>query len=235
MRAFLGLPYGLLVRGLLVPVQAGWRLDAWRCLGSGMCVNGRMVLPRSARATAASLALVAVASCGSLILFFIVGGPFGTINDVGNALLAVLCAALALVLQRRVRMAATTVALAGTVVAVLGTFLVMSDTTGYYLAGLVSALGFALIGLWLVAMSRSENLPAATSALIAGVAMAIGTVNVAGIIGGIDNQDAAPSWLLAAGVCWAGTYLLLPIWSIRFARSFVGPAGLTGPNEQGRT
>jgi hypothetical protein len=179
-----------------------------------------MVLPRPARAAAASLALVAVASWGSLILFFIVGGAFGAINDVGNAVLAVQCAVLAQLLRRRVPMAATAVALAGGVVAVAGTLLVMSNITGYFLAGLVSALGFALIGLWLVALSRTANLPAATSALVAGVVMALGIVNVAGIVAGSDNQDTAPSWLLAAGVCWAGTYLLLPIWATRFARSF---------------
>lgn len=27
---------------------------------------------------------------------------------------------------------------------------------------------------------------------------------------------------MAAGVCWVGTYLLLPIWATRFARSSAG-------------
>jgi hypothetical protein len=54
--------------------------------------------------------------------------------------------------------------------------------------------------------------------------MALGIVNVPGILQGMDDQDTAPTWLLAAGVCWAGTYLLLPIWATRFARSGLAPA-----------
>jgi len=174
---------------------------------------------QSARTTAAVLAAVAVASCISLILFFVVGGPFGTINDLGNGTLAVLCGVLAFALYAPGRTAATTVAVAGAATSVLGSFLVISETTGYFLAGLVSAFGFALFGLYLVHLSRSEDLPTSRSAFTAGAVMALGIVNVPGILQGMDDQDTAPTWLLAAGVCWAGTYLLLPIWATRFARS----------------
>ena len=152
--------------------------------------------------SAAVLAAVAVASCISLIIFFVVGGPFGSINDVGNGTLAVLCGVLAFALNTPRRTAATTVAVAGAATSVLGSFLVISDTTGYLLAGLVSAFGFALIGLWLVHLSRSEALPTARSAFTAGAVMAIGIVNVPGILQGMDDQDTAPTWFLAAdGVC----------------------------------
>jgi len=179
----------------------------------------------SARTVAQALTAAAVATWASLIIFFIVGGPFGTINDLGNGVLAVLCAVLALLLGPRLRIAATTVATAGAATSVVGSFLVMSDTTGYFFAGLVSAFGFGLIGIWLVVISRSGDLPAARSALIAGVVMAIGIINVAGIVSGSDDQNAAPAWLAAAGVCWVGTYLLLPIWATRFARSSAGHRG----------
>jgi hypothetical protein len=56
---------------------------------------------------------------------------------------------------------------------VVGSFLVMSDTTGYFFAGLVSAFGFGLIGVWLVVISRSGDLPAAPWALIAGAVMRV--------------------------------------------------------------
>jgi len=182
-------------------------------------VNGR-----SARTTAAGLVAVAVASGISLIVFLVVGGPFGTINDLGNGTLAALCGSLAFDLYSPGRTAATTVAVAGAATSVFGSFLVISETTGYFLAGLVSAFGFALIGLWLIHLSLSEELPASRSAFAAGAVMALGIVNVPGILQGMDDQDTAPTWLLAAGVCWAGTYLLLPIWAGRFARSGHAPA-----------
>jgi len=53
---------------------------------------------------------------------------------------------------------------------------------------------------------------------------ALGIVDVPGILQGMDDQDTAPTWRLAAGVCRAGTYLLLPIWATRFARSGLAPA-----------
>lgn len=171
----------------------------------------------TARTTAAVLAAVAVLSCVSLIAFYTVGGPFGAVNDAGNGVLAVLCAALAFTLHRPGRIVATTLAIAGAATAVLGSLLIMTDTTGYFFAGLISALGFALIGLWLLVVSRSDDLPARRHALFAGAVMALGLINIPGIVQGLDDLDAAPIWLLAAGICWAGTYVLLPLWAFRFA------------------
>ena len=179
---------------------------------------------RSARIIAVALAAVAVASFVSLVIFFAVGGPFGTLNDVGNGMLALLCAALAVELHRRGWIVATTLAVAGTATAIVGSFLVISDTTGYFLAGLVSAFGFALVGCWLLVVSRSEDWPASRLARAAGAVMALGLVNAAGILQGLDDQDTAPGWLLAAGICWGGTYLLLPLWAIRLARSREPPS-----------
>jgi hypothetical protein len=47
--------------------------------------------------------------------------------------------------------------------------------------------------------------------------MALGLINIPGIVQGIDDLDAAPIWLLAVGICWAGTYVFLPPWAFRFA------------------
>ena len=167
-----------------------------------------------------SLAAVALLSCISLFLFFSLGGPFGTINDAGNAMTALLCAALALLLHRSGGVTVTAIACLGAASAVAGSYLVMSDTTGYFLAGLVSALGFALVGVWLVLVCRSDDVPARRSGVAAGAVMALGLVNLPWVLQGLDDQDSAPRWLLlAAGVCWAGTYLLLPLWALRFARA----------------
>ncbi len=176
-------------------------------------------MSRSVRTTAVSLAAVALLSCISLFLFFSFDGPFGTINDAGNAMTALLCAALALLLHRSGGVTGTAIACLGAASAVAGSYLVMSDTTGYFLAGLVSALGFALVGVWLVLVCRSDDVPGRRSGVAAGAVMALGLVNLPGVLQGLDDQDSAPRWLLAAGVCWAGTYLLLPIWALRLARA----------------
>ena len=50
----------------------------------------------------------------------------------------------------------TGLAVAGAALTVVGSALVVSGTTGFFLAGLVSSLGFAGIGAWLVAANRSD-------------------------------------------------------------------------------
>ena len=140
---------------------------------------------------------VGIGTCVSLIVFFVVGAPFGFINDVGNAVLAVVAGALAVGLLRLTESRSTTLrigaslAVVGVAVVVVGSVLVVSDVTGYFLAGLVSATGFALIGTWLVVACRSSTgWPVALSmgrsrlGVVSGAVMAIGLVNVPGILDG---------------------------------------------------
>jgi hypothetical protein len=169
------------------------------------------------------LVVVALLSWVSLILFFVLGGPLGTLNDGGNGLLALLCGILALGLRRRTSIWATMLALLGAVTALLGSFLVMSERTGYFLAGLVSGLGFALIGAWLVLLGRSGQVTTPRLAQAGGAVMALGFLNVPGILWGLDDQASAPAWLMAVGISWTGTYLLLPIWAFRLARRPMTP------------
>jgi hypothetical protein len=87
---------------------------------------------------------------------------------------------------------ATCLAVVGTIVAVLGSVLVILGITGYFLAGLVSGTGFALIGLWLVAVNHATaavtalRLPTRLARLgvVAGAVMAFGFINVPGIVMG---------------------------------------------------
>jgi len=110
---------------------------------------------------------------------------------------------------------------------VAGSVLVIYDITGYFLAGQVSASGFALIGTWVIAANLSGEAPStitpsrrqAILGVVAGSVMLVGLVNVPGVVMGIDEQGTAPLWLLAAGPCWAGTHLLMPIWCLRLHRS----------------
>lgn len=184
------------------------------------------------RRLAAAVACVGILAFVSLIVFFVVGGPFGFVNDVSNAVLATLAGMLAASWLRSTRQRspwlslATATALAGTVAAVVGSAMVIFDLTGYFLAGLVSASGFALVGTWLIAANLSARKPAAIGSsrpqtilgVVTGSVTTVGLVNVPGIVMGIDDQGAAPLWLLAAGPCWAGTYVLMPIWCLRLTR-----------------
>lgn len=180
---------------------------------------------------------VGILALVSLIVFFIVSGPFGFINDVSNAALAALAGTLAVTWLRFAERPSpslrvtTALALVGVAAAVVGSTLIIFDITGYFLAGLVSATGFALVGIWLIAANLSAEKPPGISpsrpqtilGAVAGSVMAVGLVNVPGIAMGIDNQATAPLWLLAAGPCWAGTYLLMPIWGLRLHRSSLAP------------
>lgn len=176
--------------------------------------------------------VVGLATCLSLIVFYVVGGAFGAINDVGNAALGLLSAGLAWQYQQsaaRVRDIFVAVAALGAVITVVGSILILTDVTGFFLAGLVSATGFAVIGVWLVAAARrladgpeSERLRRA--GLVAGAVMLLGLVNVPGVVMGLDDMDTAPGWTYVGGLSWAGTYLLFPAWSLRLGRTTSLPA-----------
>lgn len=156
--------------------------------------------------------IVGFTTCACLLIFYATGEPFGTLNDIGNAALGLLSLTLAWLLPTsRVLVG---VAAVGAVLTVVGTVLVMTGITGYYLAGLWSSAGFALIGAWLVGSVRR----AGRTGMVAGVVMLLGLVGVPGIFLGIDDLETAPWWTFVAGFSWAGTYLLFPAWSLRLAR-----------------
>lgn len=196
------------------------------------CVRDQAVARRIGR-LAAMVGSVGIIALVSLIVFFIAGDPFGFINDVSNAALAALAGTLAVIWLRTAKESGlslrltTALALVGVTAAVLGSTLIIFDVTGYFLAGLISAAGFALVGIWLIAANLSTAKPPGISpsgrqsilGVVAGSVMAVGLVNVPGIVMGIDDQAAAPLWLLAAGPCWGGTYLLMPMWCLRLHRS----------------
>ncbi|MGW6196537.1 hypothetical protein ACWF0M_10380 [Kribbella sp. NPDC055110] len=161
--------------------------------------------------------IVGLATCACLIVFYAAGEPFGVINDLGNALLGLLSLTLAWLLRSGRRAVLLGVAAVGAVLTVLGTVFVLTGITGFYLAGLWSSFGFALIGVWLVGISRIGLPRLRRAALVAGLVMLLGLVGVPGILMGLDDMDTAPAWTFVAGVSWAGTYLLFPAWSLRLA------------------
>ncbi|MGZ0146220.1 hypothetical protein ACXJJ3_04065 [Kribbella sp. WER1] len=165
-----------------------------------------MSTDRTVRQVALTHAIVGFGTCLCLLVFYTGAAAFGPINDVGNALLGLLSFALAWILRPRTVLAG--LAAVGALLTVVGTVLVLGGITGFFLAGLWSSFGFALIGVWLVGVRG----------LLPGVVMLLGFVGVPGILMGLDDLGSAPGWTFAAGASWAGTYLLFPAWSLRLAR-----------------
>ena len=169
-------------------------------------------------------ALLAVAA---LVLLFIAGGPFGTVNDILNAVIGLASAVLAIVVHRAFGGSAlvTGLAVAGALVTVLGSWLVLSGTTGFQFAGFVSGIGFALIGAWLLASILSgafgASMPDLVSrvGMVAGAVMVVGAIAVVGVAMRIDSAADTPWWLWFYGVGWLGTYVLYPAWCLLLARA----------------
>jgi len=172
---------------------------------------------------------VAMTSVTSLAAFFAVGGPFGAINDWTVGILGLLTGLLAFGLSRRDRRTrwvpedvSTVIAIAGSAVVVVGSALVISDTTGFLLAGLVESLGFALIGVWLIVLSRSLRAaklwPRRLSGLgiLAGVVMATGFAAAPGIAMRLDDMESAPGWVWFGFLDWLGIFFLFPLWTMWF-------------------
>lgn len=160
---------------------------------------------------AVAIGVAGLAGLLFIILFFSVGQPFGTLNDVSIGLAAILTGALACVLYSahhaqspQLSGFALAAALAGALVVVVGSVLVISGVKGWFLAGLYMTAGNALIGLWLAGLTysvlRTNSWPhgIAVSGLMAGVTMAVGLMSIPGILHGVDAQASAP-WYVNAG------------------------------------
>jgi hypothetical protein len=176
---------------------------------------------------ALAVGIVAAGSAACLATYFAVQGPFGTINDIGNAATGVFSAGLAWRLRKqipgRVANAAVGAALVGAAITVAGSALVVSGATGFFLAGLVSSVGFAGIGAWLVVLNKSDAIVATVPprlrslGVAAGALMAVGVVALPGIVLGLDDMGAAPAWVWIAFIGWFGTFVAYPAWAIWLA------------------
>jgi hypothetical protein len=196
---------------------------------------------RDDRRLGVAIAGVGAVSFGCLGLLYTVGEPFGTLNDVTGGAIGVLAGVLAWRIRRRVAWsagvgsAATASAVVGAGVVAIGSALVVSNATGWFLAGLVSTVGWAFVGLWLIALGLTlRGLAGPTSsipprfadlAVAAGVLAAFGFVAAPGVAAGLDDPAQAPAWIWAAFVGWLGTALFL-VWAGWLTRlSPVVPAG----------
>jgi len=183
--------------------------------------------PQDTGRLALAIGITAAGSAVCLATYFAVQGPFGTINDIGNAATGVLSAGLAWRLRRqipgRAGNLAVGVTIAGAGLAVAGSTLVVSGTTGYFFAGLVSSVGFAGIGAWLVALNESEMMAVIpprrlrSLGIAAGALMALGIAAVPGILLGLDDMTAAPAWVWIGLLGWLGIFVAYPAWAFWLA------------------
>lgn len=169
-----------------------------------------------------------------LILLYTVNESFGEVNDGFNAVIGILSAVLAWMLYAEhhaksplMSQIALALAVAGAIFTIIGSTLIIFGFTGFVLAGLYSAMGNALIGLWLVAFCYSLRRGDALAhnlvifGIVAGALMAIGLLGVPGIFAGIDSMESMPWYLYVAFLGWLGTYLLYPIWTIWLGRNLL--------------
>ena len=175
------------------------------------------------------LAAVSLASVASLVVFFVVGGPFGLLNDIGNALIGVLCALVAMsIAGQGGGWLGVVAAVLGAAVSAWGSWLVVSGATGFVFAGFVSTIGFGLIGIWLALVAWSPLVDDWSDLLrglarVAAVAMlAGGLAAVPAAVLRIDAYDQLPAWLWTFSLAWLGTYVILPVVAFGLGRRLIG-------------
>ena len=181
---------------------------------------------------ALTIGIAAAGSAACLATYFAVQGPFGTINDIGNAATGVLSTGLAWRLRSQIPGRAGKVAVSAGIVGagltVAGSTLVVSGRTGFFFAGLVSSVGFAGIGAWLVVLNRSDAmatiLPRRLRSLgiAAGALMALGIAAAPGIILGLDDMATAPAWVWIGLLGWLGIFVVYPAWAFWLASVEMG-------------
>jgi len=176
--------------------------------------------------------IVGLLGLAFIILFFTVGQPFGTLNDICIGLTAILSLVLVWMLYPGyhtqlplLSQVALVIAMFGAVLVLVGTALAISGVKGWFLSGLYMAAGNAMIGLWLLGLNyfalRDNSLPHSLVifGLISGVILAPGLVTIPGIFRGIDSQEYELTTFNY--IWWAsslGYLALYPTWCILLGR-----------------
>ena len=185
--------------------------------------------------TAIAAGVAGFAALAVAILCFLLGRPFGRMDDKLVGLAALLSAALSMLLFPQLRAqdpqsawAGLTLALVGVFVAAFGSVLAATGTATWFRAQLYVAAGNALIGIWLIMLNRStgavDALPngVVTVGLFAGAVMALGIAAIPGILSGSDTEQSAP-WISRhvgrAGNL--GALVLYPLWCIWLGRTLL--------------
>jgi hypothetical protein len=189
--------------------------------GAGMMGTG---IDRTTCRLAMAVGAVAIAADAAYFAFSAVGEPFGSINDVGNAITAVLAGWLAWSLRSRTGTPAAGLSLVGAAVGVGGSWMVLSGTSGWLLAAFVTGVGFALIGPSVVLASRSLAADRLVTRRFSLLGQVSGWIMLAGLLGILpallryDNPDTAPAWAWVPFLGWVSAFLLFPAWALWLGR-----------------
>lgn len=183
-----------------------------------------------------NIAFALAAAIVSVTLFFalfaVFGDPFGSASDIAMGVAGLLSGLLASRLYASHRTNSPTLAIvaivfawAGVVIVWVGSYLVVSGTTGYFLASLVTTFGYALVGLWLLILVLSGHTAVAPTPtarrlpLLASLLMTVGFLVLPGIISQMDDPDTASLLAnLVPPITWLGTSIAYPIWAFIFGR-----------------
>lgn len=180
--------------------------------------------------------VVGVFAILTIILFYTVGQPFGTLNDISNGLLGILSGVLAVLLYTQIRAQSPVLSLIGLILALvgavavpIGSALVVSGRMGWFQAGYYTAAGFGLMGLWLAGLNSVVNQGSGWSQglIVAGIViggiMALGLLAIPGIFSGVESWEASPWYVKYAGVSASslGWLILYPVWLILVSRLFL--------------
>ena len=204
-------------------------------------INQKKVLMTISNFSASTIGWVAIVTGVSAILAVIfltlmatVKPSFGKVNDVFNAIIGISSAVLAWMLYAEhhaksplMSQIALTLALVGAIFTIVGSVLIIYGFTDFVLAGWYTGVGYALIGLWLVAfcysMQRGDTLPhnLILFGLVVGAFMVVGLIGIPGIFTGIDSMESMPWYLYIAFFGYLGTYILYPIWTIWLGRNLL--------------
>ncbi len=169
-----------------------------------------------------------------LTLMYTVNQSFGRVNDVFNSIVAISSVVLVWMLYAEhharsplMSQIALGLAVLGAIFTIIGSILIIFGFTGFVLAGWYSAIGYALIGLWLAAFCysflHSDALPhnLVIFGIVVGAFMVVGLLGIPGIFAGIDSMESMPWYLYVAFFGWLGIYILYPIWTIWLGRNLL--------------
>jgi hypothetical protein len=178
------------------------------------------------RGTAVAVAVAVPAAIVLLLVYYTVGGPFGTLNDLANAVIGALSAVMAAQTAARFHVPAAAVGAAGVgaAIMVVGSWLVITDRTGWVLAGLVSAAGAAALGAWLVTLNVTAaragklSLRVARLGAVSGALMTVGILALPEILARVDLWEHLHWYGIAGFVGWLGLYVGYPVWCALLAR-----------------
>jgi len=161
------------------------------------------------------------------IILMYAGLPiFGPLNDLGIAAAAIAQATLAWRLQSFLGAAGLrgAVAILGAAIAAVGSALVLSGAANWFVAGLVSMLGYAVLGGWIVSANhralRTGAWPAelAVFGIVTGAITFLGFAALLALARGVGSPNSAPWYALVAYLNGVGWFILLPIWNFRLGR-----------------